>query len=308
MVTTYPISAYRRLRPDAPARPSVAEWRTGADGHTAVQRAMQLPKRRPRTLEHDFDSSVLGRRVRISILLPPYYRVNVFRRYPLTIFNDGQDFPALGLVERLARAYAAGAVLPRIVVGVHADERRMREYGTSQVADYAGRGDLAAEHRRFLTTELMPWLRREFRVARRRQHISIAGFSMGGLSAFDVAWQHAHTFGAVACFSPSFWWRSAPFREDAPDADRIVVDMLRHAASAPELAYYFAAGTAEEESDRNGNGVVDVVDDVQDVVAGLRRLGVAEHDLRFDLVEGGRHDQQSWGPQVMSWLAWLDRR
>ena len=276
---------------------------------TPVDRSsVTLPRRAPRVLEHDFASGALGRTVRVTIVLPPYYRLNLLSRYPLAVFHDGQDFGRLGLVERLREGYARQAVRPRIVVGVHADERRMREYGTSQVADYAGRGDLAGAHRRFLTTELMPWLRRQFRVARRRQDIALAGFSLGGLSAFDVAWQHAHTFGAVACFSPSFWWRSAPFREDDPDADRIVVETVRHATAAPPLAYYFAAGTAEEASDRNGNGVIDVVDDVRDVVAGLRRLRVPEHCLRLDVVEGGDHSPASWGPQVMTWLAWLDRR
>ena len=268
----------------------------------------QVAKRALRVIEHVFESRSLGREVRLTIVLPPYYRLNVLKRYPLTLFNDGQDFGRLDLVRRLGDGYQAGDLRPRIVVGVHADERRMREYGCSHVAEHAGRGDLAGAHRRFLTTELMPWLRRQFRVARRRQDISVAGFSLGGLSAFDVAWQHAHTFGAVGCFSPSFWVRSASFRAEDPDADRIVVETVRAAAAAPPLAYFFAAGTREEESDRNGNGVIDVVDDVQDVVAGLRRLGVAEHCLRFDIVEGGRHDPKSWGPQVVDWLSWLDRR
>ena len=296
--TTYALSAFQITEPQRANLSSAGVQ--GAAG--------KFTKRPPRVLEHDFDSRSLGRAVHVTIVLPPFYRLNVLSRYPLAIFNDGQDFGRLGLVERLRDGYSGGTVRPRIVVGVHADGRRMREYGTSQVADHAGRGDLAAAHRRFLTTELMPWLWRQFCVARRRQDIALAGFSLGGLSAFDVTWQHAHTFGAVGCFSPSFWWRSAPFREEDPDADRIVVETVRHASAAPPLAYYFAAGTAEETSDRNGNGVIDVIDDVEAVVSGLRTLGVAEHCLRFDVVEGGQHDPASWGPQVMTWLSWLDRR
>ena len=279
-----------------------------AIAHAADTKRALAKKRVPRVLEHDFDSGVLGRRVRVTIVLPPYYRLNLLRRYPLTIFNDGQDFGRLDLVSRLAAGYADQSLKPRIVVGVHADERRMREYGTSVIEADGGHGDLAHAHRRFLTTELLPWLRRQFRVARRRQDISVAGFSLGGLHAFDVAWQHAHTFGAVGCFSPSFWMRSAPFRENDPDADRIIVEAVRAAPAAPDLAYYFAAGTAEEESDRNGNGVIDVVDDVRDVVEGLRALGVSAESLRSDLIEGGEHNPESWGPQVTEWLAWLDER
>ena len=287
----------------------ISEPRTANPERLAVSTGLtKVSKRAPRTVEHVFGSRSLGREVKLTIVLPPYYRLNVLKRYPLTVFNDGQDFGRLDLVGRLNKGYHAGALRPRIVVGVHANERRIREYGTSQVDDDAGRGDLAGDYRRFLTTELMPWLRRQFRVARRRQDISVAGFSLGGLSAFDVAWQHAHTFGAVGCFSPSFWVRSAPFREDDPDADRIVVETVRHATDAPKIAYYFAAGTAEEESDRNGNGVIDVVDDTRDVVRALQAHGVTEDHLRFDVVEGGRHDPDSWGPQVMQFFRWLDGR
>ena len=281
-------------------------------GKTAIARIANpsaLAKPRPaRVLDHTLVSRQLGRGVRLTIILPPYYRLNVLSRYPLALFNDGQDFGALDLERRVSAGYADRSLAPRIIVGIHADGDRMRDYGTSNQADYLGRGDRADEHRRFVTTELLPWLRREFRVSRRRQDIAIAGFSLGGLSAFDIAWQHAHTFGAVASFSGSFWWRSAEFDPSSPDADRIMVDRVRGAEAVPNLRYYFAAGDAEEASDRNGNGVIDAVDDTQDVVDALLDHGVDRRALRFDLVAGGRHDQQSWGPQVITWLRWLGER
>ncbi len=278
------------------------------DAFARISRPQQfVAQRPPRQLEHEFYSKQLDRRVRLSIILPPYYRLSVLSRYPLVLLNDGQDFPALGLFDRLQAAYAKTDLRPRIIVGMHADENRMREYGSSSVMDHAGRGDLAAAHRRFVTTELLPWLRREFRISRRRQDIAIGGFSLGGLSAFDIAWQHAHTFGAVGCFSASFWMRSAPFRRETPDGDRIVIDLVRNAAQAPNLDYWFMAGDREEEADRNGNGVIDVIDDTQDVITALRSHGIPEDRIGYEEVLGGEHNQRTWGPMVMQWLRWLER-
>ena len=240
--------------------------------------------------------------MQLTILLPPGYRLNLLTRFPLLLLNDGQDFDALELQRRLTAAYGVRAVAPRVVVGVHANERRMREYGTSGRADYAGRGDLADAYRQFVIHELLPYLGRRYRLRKTRDARAIAGFSMGALSAFDIAWHHADAFGAVGCFSGSFWWRARAFDPANPDADRIVPARIALAARPAELRYYFMVGTDEEESDRNGNGIIDAIDDTLDVIAALRERGVPEADIRYRLVEGGRHDQATWGPAVVEWM------
>ena len=268
-----------------------------------------VPRRgRLRRVELALASRQLGREVRLTVLLPPGYRLHLLRRYPLVLVHDGQDFDALDLERRLGRALAEQRVTPRIVVGIHADERRLREYGTSGQPDHAGRGDLADAHRRFVTRELLPFLDGKYRLRRDRRDRAIAGFSLGALGAFDVAWHHEQLFGELACFSASFWWRSTPFDPQRPDADRIAVDRIRRAHRAADLRYTFVVGSAEEESDRNGNGIVDVIDDTLDVIAALRDRGVSGAGLRYRLLEGGRHDQATWGPALVDWLADLPAR
>ena len=265
------------------------------------------PAKALRREEFEVASRRLGRRVRVTALLPPRYRLNVLARYPLLIVNDGQDFDRLELERRLRSAYRAREVQPRVVIGVHADERRMREYGTSREPDYAGRGDLADAYRRFVVEELLPLLLGRYRLRGGRDHRAIGGVSLGGLSAFDIAWWHELKFGAVGCFSASFWWRSSPPDPAHPDADRIVVERVRHAVRAADLQYYFMVGTEEEASDRNGNGIIDVIDDTLDVIAALRDRGVRSRSLRYDCVDGGRHEPATWGPELIRWLSWLDR-
>ena len=255
---------------------------------------------------HVLKSLFLGRDVKIRVLLPPYYAVTLLVQYPLVLLNDGQDFESLGLADRLSAAYRQNNLTHRIVVGVEADENRMREYGSLRATGPNGYGDKAKIYSRFVIEELMPFLRKQYRLRQERKHMAIGGFSLGGLSAFDIAWHHETQFGAVGCFSGSFWWRSGPYNPYAPDANRIVIDYISSAPRAADLAYYFMAGTIEEESDRNGNGIIDVIDDTQDVIKGLKSKGIARQRIFWNLVEGGKHDQATWGPQVIHFLTCLD--
>ncbi len=260
---------------------------------------------RIRKLSLYLPSHYLQREVTLTVLLPPSYRINILSRYPLVLLNDGQDFDALELHDRLQHAYDTRRVRPRVVVGIHANERRMREYGTSRVSSAEGLGDLADAHRLFVVKELIPYLHRRLRVRRNREFTAIGGFSLGGLSAFDIAYHQELHFGQVACFSASFWWRATPFNPDAPDENRIAIERVRNAVRPAELHYFFMAGTDEEESDRNNNGIIDVIDDTLDMIAALVARGVPSDDICYMPVEGGQHNQQTWGPALIDWLRML---
>ncbi len=259
-------------------------------------------------LELRIPSHHLGRWVNLSVLKPPGYNKNFLSSYPLVVVNDGQDFTDLKLPERLSSALRSKRVRPRVIVGVHADGQRMREYGTSATSDYAGRGDRANAHRLFVTEELLPYLEYHFRIRKAREQRTVCGFSLGGLSAFDIGWMHPELFANVGCFSASFWWRKHDFDPNDPDADRIAVEQIRHAGKLPPLSYYFQVGTDEEASDRNGNGIIDAIDDTLDVITALRERGHPTRALHYELVEGGEHNQGTWGPAFVDFLRWLDRR
>ena len=266
-----------------------------------------VPRRTLRTRSLSLQSDYLERRVELTVLMPPGYRLHLLRRYPVVLLNDGQDFTALRLRERIAHAYRAGELVPMLIVGIHANEARLREYGTSRRPDYAGRGDLADQHRKFVVGELLPLLDQQFRTRAERTARAIGGFSLGGLSAFDIAWNHELHFGYVGCFSASFWWSATPFDARHPDSGRIIPDRIRMAVRAADLRYFFMAGGAEETSDRNGNGIIDVVDDTLDVIAALREQGVTGRNIVYRYVEDGRHDQDTWGPVLIDWLKQLFR-
>ena len=246
-------------------------------------------------------SKHLGREVMVDVYrpaLPPWRLLN------LAVFNDGQDLPRMNLKEQLHTAFSEGGLSPTIVVGVHAGDR-LREYGTTGRPDYQGRGDLAGAYEQFLITELIPWIEKYYNVYQLPARRAIAGFSLGGLNAFDVAWRNPGEFGVVGVFSGSLWWRSKKFRKDKPDADLIVHNYVRRAKKVPKVRFWFMAGTADEDSDRNNNGIIDAIDDTLQLIGTLKEKGKQEEtDFTYVEVEGGRHEPETWGGVVLDFLRW----
>lgn len=252
-----------------------------------------------------FQSLALDREVDFDIYLPPDYHLSMRRYYPLLVLNDGQDLLRMGFNAILERLYLKKQIPSILSVGVHASGERMREYGSTRQPDYKGRGDKAGQYRDFIIAELLPYLHGHFRLSGVREDMAIAGFSLGGLSALDIAWAHPQIFGAVGVFSGSLWWRWSPVHTANPDADRIMHDIVRKTAQPDEnQRFWFQCGTLDEEDDRNGNGVIDSIDDTLDLIAELKKTGVWDENIRYLEIEGGRHEPSTWGEAMPDFLRW----
>lgn len=252
----------------------------------------------------NFPSKALGRAVRIDLFLPPGHYSGRQEAYPTLWINDGQDMEAAGMAATLGRLYRERKIPPIIVAAIHAGDR-MQEYGTAGRPDYLGRGSKAHLYTRFLLKELMPELRRRYRISREARHTAIAGFSLGGLSALDIAWNHPQLFGQLGVFSGSLWWRARPFTPKAPDAHRIAHRMVGQGPRREGLRFWLQAGTHDEEEDRNNNGIIDAIDDTLALIRELNRLGYREgRDIRYVEVIGGEHNPATWGRVMPDFLQW----
>lgn len=250
-------------------------------------------------------SSALGREVDIDIYLPPDYHFSVGKYYPWLVLNDGQDLPAMHFSNILEKLYFSHQIPPIIVIGIHAGFDRVREYGVMRQADYKGRGDRAKQYCNFLLEELLPDLRRRFRMSNEKEYSLIAGFSLGGLSAFDIGWAYPDIFGRVGVFSGALWWRWHPVYEHDPDGGRIIHDVVDKTSSVPaQQSYWFQAGTLDEADDRNHNGVIDAIDDTLDLIRVLKKRNIHERLIRYYEVEGGRHEPATWGLAMPDFLKW----
>ena len=241
----------------------------------------------------------------MEILLPPWYEETPQFNFRLLILNDGQSMMKVKIKEALLELYKENKIPPLIVCGVHA-HNRLQEYGVSGVPDYKSRGDKALKYSRFVVNELLPLLKKNFRVAEGAASTAIAGFSLGGLSAFDIAWNYPHIFGTAGVFSGSFWWRSKGYNEGYDDtADRIMHRIVRSTDSKSNQRFWFQCGTEDEMSDRNNNGIIDAIEDTLDVIAELEQLGYERgKDVEYVEVQGGRHHEDTWAEVMPQFLEW----
>lgn len=251
-----------------------------------------------------FRSAALKRKVVLDVFLPPgYLGSNHF--YPILILNDGQDLKDLHLVDTLDRLYQELKMEHIIAVGVHAGNR-LSEYGTSSRPDYLKRGAKARAYTKFLVAELLPFTAGRYRALNGPRSYTIAGCSLGGLSALDISWHHPEIFGKVGVFSGSFWWRSKAYEKGYDDArDRIMHQIIRESSKKEGLKLWFQTGTKDEECDRNNSGIIDSIEDTVDLIEELKRLGYDDQtDINYLEIEGGEHNFKTWAIALPKFLTW----
>jgi enterochelin esterase-like enzyme len=247
-------------------------------------------------------SPELGNRRTISVYLPPGYTHD--REHPLLVAHDGQEMGAWKLAGALAQHHAAGLVSP-VIAAIPANPARMHEYGTAGQLNSDGLGTRAAEFQVFVSDTVVPLLRRRYQLSRRPAQNAVMGASLGGLSAFDLAWRRPDVFGVAGIFSGSFWWRTSNVSVAEKQASRIMHRMVRDTVTKPSLRLWFQAGTRDEDEDRDGNGVIDAIQDTTELIDELVAKGFSRgRDVVYRETAGGRHHPATWAEELPEFLRW----
>lgn len=248
------------------------------------------------------DSALLKREVTCTLLMPDEHEVT--EPLNLLLLNDGQELENLALAQTLEQLYSNNRLKPIMVAAIHAGDDRLQEYGVAGRPDFKQRGAKAGIYTQFIITELLPQLRLETGITR-FESTAYAGFSLGGLSAFDITWNNAGIFDKVGVFSGSFWWRSKDLANGYTDNDRIAHAFVKEATDMPNLKFWLQTGTKDETSDRNNNGIIDAIDDTIDLIRELEIKGYSRPaDIAYVEVVGGSHNTETWGKVMGKFLCW----
>lgn len=250
-------------------------------------------------------SKYLGRDVAIEVFLPPGFKQSG-KNYPLLLLNDGQDSAAVQVKSTLEKLVSGNEIKEIIAVGITAGDR-MQEYGVAGRPDYRKRGSKASLYTQYIIEELVPYLLDKYPIDRSAESHAAAGYSLGGLSAVDITWNHPEIFSRAGAFSGSFWWRKRDAKSllYSDNRDRLMHLQVREGKFKPGLKFWFQTGTMDEQSDRNKNGVIDSIDDTRDLMTEFTKKGYKSgEDLHYLEIAGGEHNQKTWAEAMPKFLTW----
>ncbi len=268
-----------------------------------LQLAFSNCKSKIKQQDDDLYSRHLQRHVKLTIINTPM--PDDKSQMNLLLLNDGQDMEKFRVKEIVDSLYSKKLIQPLLVVCIHAGDR-MKEYGVADQPDYQNRGDKAGYYDAFINDELYPYAKKKAGV-RKFNSVVIAGCSLGGLSAFDIAWNHPDKIDKVGIFSGSFWWRDKDDKaaDYSDENNRIMQAKIRSSKKKPHLQYWFYVGAKEEEGDRDKDGIIDAVDDTKDLVDLIKSKNIcAPEDIVYTEDPNGKHDWPYWSAQLPAFLVW----
>lgn len=156
------------------------------------------------TNNHDCDrrmySAALGEKRDLYVYLPPGYDGTV--RFPgvLWLHGIGQDERNfLDIAEVFDAGIRAGTFPPMVIAapdGTIAGRPTVGNPGSFFINSCAGRFD------DYAVGEVWPFLAEHYCVRPEREAHAIAGVSMGGMAAYNLAFKHRETFGQIAGLMP----------------------------------------------------------------------------------------------------------
>lgn len=266
---------------------------------------MQLEKGTEVLLETvTINSEPLEREVRVDFYLPT--NIPDPGTMSLLLINDGQDLVTMGFEKMIGALYQHQSIAPILCVGIHCGEDRKNEYGMLVSPDFKGRGSKAAAYQQFILEELLPHIYGTYKIISFKEK-AFAGFSLGALSALDLAWNNHNLFSKVGVFSGSLWWRSkSKSDKDFQEAtDRLMHRQIRNGTIKPSIKFFFECGELDETEDRNNNGVIDSIDDTIDLMRELLAKGYFEGpDFKYLQLRDGKHDVPTWARALPDFLKW----
>jgi len=250
-------------------------------------------------------SKHLNRDLVYDIILPPDFDAQ--HTHKVLFMNDGQDLQALRMEEVLQNLYQNNDITPFVLVAIHTNENRIKEYGTAAMPDYKNRGNLAGKYTQFIIEEFVPHIRQHYHTSTNQADNFFCGFSLSGLSAIDIVWNNPSVFSKVGVFSGSFWWRKRAYEEGYDDdKDRIMHNIIKSGHYQQGQKFWFECGTNDEKDDRNNNGIIDSIEDTLDLITELENLGYKkEVDIVYYEVKDGEHNQKTWNEAMPVFLKWL---
>lgn len=197
------------------------------------------------TLEKfEIPSAALGSKRTITLYTPASYTARS-SPLPLVLLFDGESYITDVAAPHILDSMIGRAVIPAVVVAfVDTQGTRNEDLQPNE------------KYQRFIAADLVPWLRKHYRIAKDPKLNVVAGSSFGGLAAAYTAFVHPEIFGNVLSQSGSFWWSPTYLQDVAPSPNAGWM-VKKFAESTPKpLRFYMSVGLWEGAGMLSGNRIL----------------------------------------------------
>ncbi|HUN79880.1 MAG TPA: alpha/beta hydrolase-fold protein [Phycisphaerae bacterium] len=249
----------------------------------------------------EFPSKFLHDARSLIVYLPPDYKDNADRRYPVLYMHDGQnlfdaatsfmgiEWQADETAQRLIKSKKIPAI---IIVGIYNTPQRMNDYTPTRDAK-KGIGGKGGDYTRFVIEKVKPFIDRTYRTKPDARNTAVAGSSLGGLISLDMAYRHPNTFSKCGVISPALMW----------DDSRLLKEIEKNPAPLKGVRLWIDMGTAE------GDNLVEfkkATDATRRLAEALRKAGFKDgKDFKYAEIEGGHHNEADWARRLEEILTFL---
>lgn len=224
----------------------------------------------------------------IVVWLPPSYKTDIKKRYPVLYLHDGQNVfdPSTSFNGTEWRAdetadslIRAGKIEELILVAISNSADRTPEYSDT---------DLGNAYLDFVAGHLKPMIDKRYRTRPDPANTAVMGSSMGGLASFLFVWKRPDVFGKAACLSSAF----------LIDDYKIVKEVESWEGEKKQIRVYLDDGTAGlEEKLRPG---------YDRMLTALISKGFQDStDVLGFIDEGAEHNEAAWAKRLPVSLGFL---
>ncbi|XMO85067.1 alpha/beta hydrolase-fold protein [Algibacter sp. AS12] len=236
-----------------------------------------------------FEIPQLNRKRKISIYLPPNYKISK-ENYPVLYIQDGQnvfdvstsysgEWEVDETLNEMYKEFGFGLI---VVAIEHGGEKRLNDYSAwDNEKSGKGEGKLYLD---FLINTLKPEIDKAFRTKSDNQNTVVMGSSLGGLFAHYAAIKRPDIFGKAGVFSPSFWYATESF------------EFTKERSNIDASKIYYVVGEKEGS---------DMVKSMNDMVRLMKQNGFPEHHLFSKVVPNGMHNESFWKSEFQGAVGWL---
>ena len=243
-----------------------------------------------KVIEEEYEIPQLGRKRRISALLPYDYE-DSNKQYPVLYLHDGQnlfnDYAPFGNwgVDKSLQKMASQGMSDVIIIAIdHGGPLRIQEYLPFENTRFKeNEGKL---YLYFMMDTLKPYIESKFRVKPGRECTGIGGSSMGGLISLYAGLQYPEVFGKMMIFSPSLWLSAEIYTIAKQFQPLVNTDIYLYAGGMESAEHYDNVKLLER-------------------ILRLKQLHDPRFNIRLAHNPKGTHSEIYWGKQFPIALEWL---